>query len=151
MKKVLSLITGIAIVFALGSAYAAEGVNTAGDTIDRMITNDDLSHINLDQDRSTVNQMPSVSSEEASGSAAGGGREESDSTYKDMEQNKESIEKKAGELGVEGSGAGGGKDSDIGQKDEGSSGTKPVETTPSEPEGGRPAGESGGGMGGHGY
>jgi len=70
MKKILSLITGIAFVFTFGLAYAEDSVTDTKKTNDKVVHNDDLLHIKLDPDRATVNQMLSESI--AEGSATGG-------------------------------------------------------------------------------
>jgi len=74
MKKLLSFVTGIAAVLTFGSALA-------GETFDKMIRNDDLLQYKLDQDRSTVNQLPALPDagiSGAEGSAAGGVRNDTD-------------------------------------------------------------------------
>lgn len=70
MKKILSLITGIAFVLSFGLAYTEDSVTDTKKTNDKVVRNDDLLHIKLDPDRATVNQMLSESI--AEGSAAGG-------------------------------------------------------------------------------
>ncbi len=115
MKKILSFLSGAAIILAAGLAYAEDVTPGSGDTGDQMIRNEDLSHIHLDPDQATVNQMPS----EAEGSAAGGmSTDQGSSTGTEMDQGRTSVDKGAVEPGVEGQGAGGAaKDSDTWQKD----------------------------------
>jgi hypothetical protein len=84
MKKLLSLLSGIAIVLTFGMALA-EDITTRD-----MIRDDDLPRINLDKDRATVNQMPAETG--AEGSAAGGVSGESDDMFKDIEQIKTPAE-----------------------------------------------------------
>ncbi len=113
MKKILSLLAGMALVLAAGLAYAEDIMPGSGDLGDKVIRNEDLSHIQLDQDRATLNQMPS----EAEGSAAGGMSTDS-GTDMEMDQGKTPIDKGAAKPDAEGQGAGGaGKDSDTWQKD----------------------------------
>ena len=77
MKKILSLITGIAFVLSFGLAYTEDSVTDTKKTNDKVVRNDDLLHIKLDPDRATVNQMLSESI--AEGSPAGGVSYESES------------------------------------------------------------------------
>ncbi len=114
MKKILSLVFGASFVLAAGLACAEDSVYYGtGDTNNKMISNDDLSHIQLDSDRATLNQMP-----EAEGSAAGGRSADADSMGTEMDQGKSPIDKGSAEPGVEGQGAGGSaKDSDTWQKE----------------------------------
>ena len=115
MKKILSLSMGMAFVLAFGMAYAKDGMSGSGDMGDKVIRNDDLSHIQLDQDRATLNQMPET---EAEGSGAGGISKEEDSTGTEMEQGNAPAEKGAAASGAEGSGAGSTtKDSDTWRSD----------------------------------
>jgi hypothetical protein len=108
MKKILSLLSGMAIVLTFGMALAEDNTTQtkgSGDiTIRDMIRDDDLPRINLDKDRATVNQMPAETG--AGGSAAGGVSGESDDMFKDIEQLKTpvDVDKAPAE---EGSGAGG--------------------------------------------
>ncbi len=113
MKKILTLLAGMALVLTAGLAFA-EDLSGNGDPGDKMIRNEDLSHIQLDQDKATLNQMPS----EAEGSAAGGMSTDSESMGTKMDEGKTPADKGAVESGTEGQGAGGGtKDSDTWQKD----------------------------------
>jgi hypothetical protein len=105
MKKILSLLMGTAFVLAFGTAHAEDSVSGAGDMGDKVIRNDDLSHIQLDQDLATLNQMPAET--EAEGSGAGGVSKDSDSMGTEMEQGNTPADKGAAEPGAEGSGAGG--------------------------------------------
>lgn len=70
MKKLLSLVAGMAFVLACGLAYAEDSMMMPTYPSDKMIGNDDLLHNDLDKDRSTVNQMPEGFG--AGGSGAGG-------------------------------------------------------------------------------
>jgi len=105
---------GTVFVVAFGMAYAEESMSgDMGD--DKVIHNDDLSHIHLDQDRATLNQMPKT---EAEGYAAGGVTKEEDSMGAEMEQGNKPAETGAAGAGVEGSGAGSStKDSDTWRSD----------------------------------
>jgi hypothetical protein len=76
MKKILSLLMGIAFVLSFVLAYAEDSVTDTSHTNDKVISNDDLLYIKLDPDRATVNQMPSEFI--AEGSAAGGVSSESE-------------------------------------------------------------------------
>lgn len=87
MKKMLSLLIGMGLVLSLGIAYAGDGAGGAMYPSERMIRDDDLPRLNLDQDRATVNQMPANPG--AEGSAAGGLREEPKNTDTGIEQSKE--------------------------------------------------------------
>jgi hypothetical protein len=117
MKKILSLLTGTAFVLAAGLAYAEDRIYSGiGDTNNTMIHNEDLSHIQLDQDRATLNQMPAES--EIEGSAAGGVSAEADGMGTEIEQGKTPADKNPAEPGAEGRSAGGtAKDSDRWQKE----------------------------------
>ncbi len=86
MKKILSLLMGMAFVLAFGLVYAEDSVTETKDANDKMIRNDDLLHLKLDPDRATVNQMPSEFN--AEGSAAGGIQSEPDGMGTDIEQGK---------------------------------------------------------------
>jgi hypothetical protein len=99
MKKILSLLTGLAFVLSFGLAFAADnaGETSGTDNTDKMIRDDDLSHSNLDQDKGTVNQMPEGSVE---GSGAGG-------TSKDSESFSKTPVEKSPEEPAKGSGTGG--------------------------------------------
>jgi hypothetical protein len=101
VKKIFSLIVGTVFVVAFGMASAETSMS--GDMGGKVIRNDDLSHIQLDQDRATLNQMRET---EAEGSAAGGVTKEEDSMGSEMEQGSKPAETGATESGVEGSGAG---------------------------------------------
>ncbi len=103
MKRILTLLAGAAMVLTAGFAYAEESLPGSGDPGDKMIKNEDLSHIQLDQDKATLNQMPS----EAEGSAAGGMSTDSESMGTEMDQGKTPADKGAAEPGTEGQGAGG--------------------------------------------
>ncbi len=70
MKKVLSLLAGMAFVLAFGMAYADDKMPESKDLGDKMISNEDLQKLDQDQSKSTVNQMQSQPG--AGGSAAGG-------------------------------------------------------------------------------
>jgi hypothetical protein len=104
MKKFLSFIMGMGLVLSLGMAYAEEGAGGIVYPSEKMIRDDDLPRLNLDQDRATVNQLPAVPGRE--GSAAGGVRQEPKSTDTDIEQSKEPVEKIPAVPGEEGTGAG---------------------------------------------
>ncbi len=103
MKKLLTVAAGISLIAALGLAYAK--VSHAGTDYpdDKMITNDDISHSEMDQDRATVNQMPAGSGSE--GSAAGGASKEPDTLKSDSDQNRQPVDKGSAGSGEEGSGA----------------------------------------------
>lgn len=90
MKKLLSIIMGMGLVLSLGMVYADEGKEGAANPSEKMIRDDDLEHLNLDQDRGTVNQMPTVPGSE--GSAPGSLREEPKNTDTDIEQSREPAE-----------------------------------------------------------
>ncbi len=77
MKKILSLLMGMAFVLTFGLAFAEDNATKTNDIGDKVIRNDDLLHLKLDPDRATVNQMPAES--EAEGSAAGGVSSQSES------------------------------------------------------------------------
>lgn len=107
MKKLLSLLSGMAIVLTFGMALAEDSTtqkDSSDITIRDMIRDDDLPRINLDKDRATINQMPAETG--AEGSAAGGVSGESDDMFKDIEQIKTpaDVDKVPAE---EGTGAGG--------------------------------------------
>ncbi len=113
MKRILSLIIGTIFVVAFGMAYAGESMS--GDMGDKVIRNDDLSHIHLDQDRATLNQMPET---EAEGYAAGGVTKEEESLGAETEQGSKPAETDAAGAGAEGPGAGSStKDSDTWRSD----------------------------------
>ncbi|MGE5173856.1 MAG: hypothetical protein ACM3MD_08505, partial [Betaproteobacteria bacterium] len=76
MKKILLFMMGMMVVLAFGLVYAEDNMTGTDDTSDKMIRNDDLSHIILDPDRATVNQMQAAP--EAEGSGAGGVSGDSD-------------------------------------------------------------------------
>jgi hypothetical protein len=108
MKKLLSLISGMAIVLTFGVALAEDNATQTKDpdgvTIRDMIRDDDLPRIDLDQDRATVNQTPAEKG--AGGSAAGGVSGESDEMFKDLDQIRTPID--VDEVpAAEGTGAGG--------------------------------------------
>ncbi len=114
MKKILTLLAGMAMVLTAGLAYTEDSQSGSGDLGDKMIKNEDLSHIQLDQDKATLNQMPS----EVEGSAAGGMSTDQNSMGTEIDQDKTPADKGAVESGTEGQGAGGiTKDSDTWQKD----------------------------------
>ncbi len=117
MKIILSLLAGTAFVLASGLAYAEDSVSSGiEDTNDNTIRNEDLSHIQLDPDRATLNQMPAES--EMEGSAAGGMNVDADSMGTEIDQGKTPVDKIPAESGVEGQGAGGtAKDSDRWQEE----------------------------------
>lgn len=80
MKMNLLLVTLLLLSPTAGTAIAADP--SAGG---RMVTNDDLFRIELDQDRSTLTQMPQVPQEnEIEGSAPGGMIEEQETTPGDI-------------------------------------------------------------------
>jgi hypothetical protein len=89
MKKILSFVMGIGLFLSLGMAYAEEGTGGVTYPGEKMIRDDDLEHLNLDQDRATVNQVPALP--EIEGSAPGGVREEPKDTDTDIEQSKEPV------------------------------------------------------------
>ncbi len=117
MKKIISLLSGVALVLAAGLAYAENSVYTGtGDKNDKMIRNDDLSHIQLDPDRATLNQMPAES--EVEGVAAGGVTEDTDSMGSEVDQGKARADQGSEGSSVEGQGTGDkAKDSDKWQQD----------------------------------
>ncbi len=117
MKKIISLLPGMVLVLAAGLAYAEDSVYTGtDDRNDKMIRNEDLSHIQLDPDRATLNQMPAES--EVEGVAAGGVAADMDSMGAEVDQGKARAEKGPAESGVEGQGArDNAKDSDKWQQD----------------------------------
>jgi hypothetical protein len=113
VKKIFSLVMGTVFVVAFGMAYAEESMS--GDMGDKVIRNDDLSHIKLDQDRATLNQMPEI---EAEGYAAGGVTKEEESMGAEIEQGNKPAETGAAGADVERSGAGSStKDSDTWRSD----------------------------------
>lgn len=87
MKKMLSLVMGMGLVLSLGMAYAEEGTEGVTHPSEKMIRDDDLQHLNLDQDRATMNQVPALP--EIEGSAPGSVREEPKNADTDIEQSKE--------------------------------------------------------------
>ena len=102
MKKFLYFIMGMGLVLSLGMAYAEEGAGGIEYPSEKMIRDDDLPRLNLDQDRATVNQMPAGSGTE--GSAAGGVSAEPQSSDTGIEQSKEPVEKSPALPGEEGTG-----------------------------------------------
>ncbi len=107
MTKFLSLAAGTVLVLAFGFAHAEDSISSGvGDTNDNnMIRNDDLSHIQLDPDRATMNQMPAES--EIEGSAAGGVSADTDNMGAEIDQDKTPSDKSSAESEMEGQGAGG--------------------------------------------
>jgi hypothetical protein len=105
MKKLLSLLSGMAIALSFGVALAEDNTTQTKDpgsvTIRDMIRDDDLPRINLDKDRATVNRVPAENG--AGGSAAGGISGESD-LFNELEQMKTPVEEVPAEQGT---GAGG--------------------------------------------
>ncbi len=101
MKKILSVVLGMGLVLSLGMAYAEEGTGGIVYPSEKMIRDEDLPRYNLDQDRSTINQIPAEPG--AEGSAAGGINREPESTGTDIEQNKAPVEKVPVAPGEEGS------------------------------------------------
>ncbi|HSB34046.1 MAG TPA: hypothetical protein VLG39_06295 [Nitrospirota bacterium] len=87
MKKLLSFMLGMGLVLSLGIAYAGEGTGGTTYPSEKMIRDDDLQHLNLNQDRATMNQIPALP--EIEGSAPGSLREEPKNTDTDIEQGKE--------------------------------------------------------------
>ncbi len=106
MKKLLTLAAGAALIAAFGVSYAKVRLAAMdyGDS-DKMITNDDISHSDMDQDKATVNQAPEGSGSE--GSAAGGVSKEPDTMKSDKDMSKQPVDKGAAGKSEEGSGAGG--------------------------------------------
>jgi hypothetical protein len=76
MKKLLSLLSGMAIVLTFGMALAEDNAGQTKDPGNVTVRDDDLPRINLDQDRATLNQTPAETG--ADGSAPGGVSGESD-------------------------------------------------------------------------
>ncbi len=105
MKKILAILMGMAFILTLGLAFAAEDMSGPQGTSDKIIRDEDIQHLDMDQDRATVNQMPTESGTEGSG--AGGVNKDSDSTYKDSDQSTAPLEKTPAKPGAEGLGAGG--------------------------------------------
>jgi hypothetical protein len=105
MKKTLSLLTGIAIVLALGLALAEDRTSNAGNRSDQMIRDDDLLRFNLDQDRATINQMPAGAGEQGSG--AGGISAEPEGAPSGIDETNTPVEKGVTGPGEVGTGAGG--------------------------------------------
>ncbi len=105
MKRILSLLAGMAFVFTVGFVLADDSMTETKDNGDKIIRNDDLSHIDINQDRATVNQMPAESG--AGGSAAGGIGGDSNTMKNESDSTKAPVEKTPVEPGTEGSGAGG--------------------------------------------
>jgi hypothetical protein len=91
MKKFLALLAGTLFAIASGFVYAETSTTDIKDTGDKVIRDDDLSRLKFDQDRSTLNQMPSEQSVEGSG--AGGITNDSDSWKYDISPGKEPVEK----------------------------------------------------------
>jgi len=92
MIKIFSIV-GMALALAVGLAYTEDTMPAAGAMGDKIIRNEDLSHIQLDPDQATLNRMPAESSAESGieGSAAGGVSSESDrdmDTETDIDQGK---------------------------------------------------------------
>jgi hypothetical protein len=83
MKYIIALATGLMLVLALGTAYAAD--STTQYRGDKMIRNDDLNQQTLDENRATVNQMPAEP--EVQGSGAGGTSSELDTRPTDKDLN----------------------------------------------------------------
>lgn len=79
MKKFLSLVSGMVFVFAFGTAYADDRQPESIDTGDKMIRDDDIQKYDQVQGRGTFNVAPVLPDE--TGSAAGGGSGETDSTW----------------------------------------------------------------------
>jgi hypothetical protein len=79
VKKVLSLLSGMVFVLAVGMAYADDMMPGKG-TGEKMIHDEDLQKYDQDRGQSTVNQMPSVPGAEGS---APGGSGDSDSKQMD--------------------------------------------------------------------
>ncbi len=105
MKRILSLLAGVALVLTAGFVFADDSATWTKDNGDKIIRNDDLSHIDINQDRATINQMPAESG--AGGSAAGGMSGDSGTMKNDSESTKAPVGKTPVEPGAEGSGAGG--------------------------------------------
>ncbi len=103
MTKIFIIVGGMVLVLATGLTYAAD-LPATGDTGDKMVRNEDLSHIQLDPDRATLNQMPAES--EIEGSAAGGVSADADSMDNEIDQDKTPADKNTAESGVERQGAG---------------------------------------------
>jgi len=91
MKKLLALLAGAAFAIASGFVYAENSTTDIKDLGDKVYRDDDLSQLKFDQDRSTLNRMPSEQSVEGSG--AGGVTNESDSWKYDISPGKEPLEK----------------------------------------------------------
>jgi hypothetical protein len=105
MKKILSVVLGMGLVLSLGMAYGEEGTGGIVYPSEKMIRDEDLSRYNLDQNRSTINQMPAEPG--AEGSAAGGVNREPESKGTEIEQDKAPIEKVPAITRDEGTGRGG--------------------------------------------
>jgi hypothetical protein len=104
MKKILAMLMGMAFIITFGLEFAEDMSGPQG-TGDKIIRDEDIQRLEMDQDRATVNQMPAESG--TAGSGAGGVSKDSDSTYKDSDWGKAPVEKTPAKRGVEGSGAGG--------------------------------------------
>ena len=70
MKKVLSLLAGMALVLAVGMANAGDLQHGDGFTSDKMIRDEDIRKYDQDMGPGTINQMPALP--EVRGSAPGG-------------------------------------------------------------------------------
>lgn len=108
MKKILAILTGMAFTITLGLAFAVEDLSGSQGTGDKIIRDEDIQQLQLDQDRATVNQMAAEPGSEGSG--AGGASTDSDTMYKDSDQYTAPVEKTPAKPGIEGSGAGGSRD-----------------------------------------
>jgi hypothetical protein len=91
MKKFLALLAGALFVIASGFVYAEYSTADTKDTGDKVYRDDDLSGLKFDQDRSTLNQIPSKQSVEGSG--AGGVTNDPDLWKYDIDPGKEPVEK----------------------------------------------------------
>jgi hypothetical protein len=108
MIKILPLLMSFVFVLTFGYEFAEQSAPGTSDTSDKMIRDEDIQHYDIDQDRATVNQMPSQSGSEGSG--AGGVTKDSDSMLKDSDSSKTPVDKAPAEPGTKGSGAGGTSD-----------------------------------------
>ncbi len=121
MIKIFSVLGGMALVLFVGLTYAADTMPAGEDTGDKMIRNEDLSHIQLDPDRATLNQMPAES--EIEGSAAGGMSSDADSMSGEVDQGNNPSDKGSMELGA----GGAAQDADKWQKEKDMKGESSVD------------------------
>ena len=105
MKKIFPFLLGVTFIITFGLEFAAEDMSEYKGTGDTTIRDEDIQNLKMDQDRSTVNQLPAVPG--TAGSGAGGENKDSDTMYKDSDQTTAPIEKTPEKRENEGSGAGG--------------------------------------------